>query len=304
MLDISLVGTGGMMPLPNRFLSSAILRYKTNTILIDCGEGTQVSLKLLGWGFKNIDTICLTHFHADHVSGLPGLLHTIANSGKTTPMTIIGPKGLQSTIESLLVIARNLPFDIIYKDIGGGEKIEINEITISTLSVDHRTACLAYCIQTHRAGKFNIKKAIELGLPPTYYSILQRGEPVVYNGQTIQSSAVMGPPRVGFKIAYCTDSRPIEDLCSFAEGADLFICEGIYGDDEKLSKAQEYKHMLFSEAAVLAKSAGVKELWLTHYSPSLTTPEEFLHVAQAIFPNTHVGYDRKTATLGYSSSDQ
>ncbi|MCL1996633.1 MAG: ribonuclease Z [Defluviitaleaceae bacterium] len=299
MLDISLVGTGGMMPLPHRFLSSAILRYKTNTILIDCGEGTQVSLNILGWGFKNIDTICITHFHADHVSGLPGLLHTIANSGKTTAMTIVGPTGLETLIESLLVIARGLPFPIIYRECIGGEKIKVDEMTINTLSVDHGIACLAYCIQTHRAGKFNVEKAREMGLSPKYYSLLQKGENIVHNSRVVESAMVMGPPRQGFKIAYCTDSRPVEELVEFAGGADLFICEGIYGEDEKLPKAQEYKHMLFSEAAVLAKRAGVKELWLTHYSPALTEPSEFLHVAQAIFPNTHIGYDGKTTTLAY-----
>lgn len=299
MLDISLVGCGGMMPLPDRFLSSMIMRYKGKTILIDCGEGTQISLKKMGSGFKNIDIICLTHFHADHVAGLPGLLHTIANSGKTQPLTIIGPYGLQQTIESLLVIARGLPFPIIYNEVNLNETFTFDEIKIKTLHVEHRITCLAYCIETTRPGKFNLKKAKDLGLPVNKYSLLQRGESVTFNGETIHSNQVMGPERSGFKIVYCTDSRPVQDLISFAYNADIFICEGIYGDEKKLPKAKEYKHMIFSEAATLAKEAAVNELWLTHYSPSLTTPSDFLNIAREIFNNTFVGYDGKKTTLTY-----
>ena len=300
MLDIALLGTGGMMPLPNRFLSSAMIRYKKQTILIDCGEGTQVTLKMLGWGFKNIDILCLTHFHADHVSGLPGFLHTVANSGKTTPLTIVGPCGLKHVVESLLVIARGLPFSIIYKEIEESTTIIFDEIEISCLFVDHRITCLAYSFVTKRLGKFEPKVAEELELPRNMYGILQSGQSIEYNGKTITPNMVMGPERTGFKITYCTDSRPVPSLVDFALGSDLFICEGIYGDDSKLHKAKEYKHMLFSEAANLAKSAKVNELWLTHYSPSLTEPEDFLHVATKIFPNSHLGYDRKTITLKYA----
>jgi len=299
MLDISLVGTGGMMPLPNRFLSSMIIRYKKQTILIDTGEGTQVSLKILGWGFKNIDIICLTHFHADHVAGLPGLLHTIANSGKTSPLTIIGPLHLKQVIDSLLIIARCLPFPIIYKEITVPTTLMFSSINISTLPVDHRTDCIAYCIQTLRLGKFNIQKATNIGLPKNYFSLLQNGVSVTHEGKLIHSRDIMGLPRKGFKIAYCTDTRPVSDLPMFVKEADIFICEGIYGEDTKLNKAKEYKHMLFSEAATIAKKANVKELWLTHYSPSLTDPSQFLHVAQNIFSNSHIGYDHKTTTLKY-----
>ena len=299
MLDIALLGTGGMMPLPDRFLSSAMIRYKKQTILIDCGEGTQVTLKMLGWGFKNVDIICLTHFHADHVSGLPGFLHTVANAGKTEPLTIIGPTGLKHVVESLLVIARGLPFPIVYQEITGGTTLVFGEINITSLTVDHRVNCLAYSFMTKRRGKFDVQAAQRLGIPRHLYGQLQKGETVAHGEQVITPDQVMGEERTGFKITYCTDSRPVPALVDFARDSHLFICEGIYGDDDKRHKAQEYKHMLFSEAATIAKTADVAEMWLTHYSPSLTDPEAFLHVATAIFPNAQLGYDRKTTTLKY-----
>ena len=304
MLDIALLGTSGMMPLPDRYLSSALLRYKKQNILIDCGEGTQVTLNILGWGFKQIDILCLTHFHADHVSGLPGFLHSLANAGKATPLTIIGPTGLKHVVESLLVIAKGLPFAIDYRELhrepgDGVRTLRFGEIAISCLFVEHGVPCLAYRFDIARPGKFDLTAAQKLGIPRQLYRQLQQGHVVEYQGQVVTPDQVMGAARKGFRVTYCTDSRPVARLATFATDSDLFICEGIYGDNAKLSKAKAYNHMLFSEAANLAKTAKVMELWLTHYSPSLSHPEEWLMVASQIFPNTHLGYDRKTTTLGY-----
>jgi ribonuclease Z len=300
MLDIALLGCGGMMPLPNRFLTSMFLRLNGRFLLLDCGEGTQVSLKMLGWGFKNIDVILITHFHADHVAGLPGLLLTITNSGRTEPLHMIGPKGLEIVVKCLLVIAPELPFEIIFHEMEDATNIKIGEFHISSLPVEHRMPCFAYSIDVKRRGKFNINKAKALNLPRTYWSILQKNEMVLYEGKEYLPEMVMGDERKGLKVSYCTDSRPVAALPDFIKDSDLFICEGIYGEDEKLNKAMEYKHMLFSEAATLAKKGNVSELWLTHYSPSLTAPEEFLSVAKDIFENTHLGFDRKTAALLFS----
>lgn len=298
MLDISLTGTGGMMPLPNRFLASAMLRFKNTGILIDCGEGTQVSIQKQGLGFKGIDIICLTHFHADHVAGLPGLLHAMANSYRAEPVAIMGPAGLKYVVNGLRVIAKNLPFEIeLYES--NSHNIQIKDMKINSLEVHHRTTCLSYCFTTERPGKFNIEKARNLKIPVKLYSLLQKGETVTYEGMTIDPSMVMGEPRKGFKVNYTTDTRPVAALVDFIKEADVFICEGLYGEEDKKPQALKYTHMLFSEAANLAKKGRVKELWLTHFSPALTEPGAFIKSAADIFPNSHTGYDGKTITLRY-----
>ncbi|MCL1925102.1 MAG: ribonuclease Z [Defluviitaleaceae bacterium] len=303
MFEVTLVGTGGMMPLKDRHLSSMICRFKTKNILFDCGEGTQISLQKIGWGFKSIDVICITHFHADHVSGLPGLLHAINHSGREEELIIAGPVGLKKIVESLLIIARGLSFPIKYLEIESEENsITIGELTIKSLLLEHRVPCLAYKIETHRQGKFDIELAKALNIPKQFYSELQKGNEIIHEEKRYTPNMVLGTPRKGFKIVFCTDTRPIEEIVQFAEYADLFICEGIYADDDKLEKAKEYKHMLFSEAAHLAKKANVKELWLTHYSPSLSNPEDFIENARDIFENSHTGFDGKSTVLKYEKT--
>lgn len=305
MLDICLLGTGGMMPMPNRFLTAMLARLNGRLLLIDCGEGTQVTLKLLGWGFKAIDTICFTHFHADHISGLPGMLLTIGNSGRTEPLTLIGPQGLQEIVEGLRKIAPELPFDIEYKEIKQNDtdtqqSILLNGFQIDSLFVEHLIPCLAYKISVPRKGKFDIKKANQLTLPKHLWSILQKGEEITYDGKKYTPNMVMGKKRKGISVCYCTDSRPVSQLIPFIENSNLFICEGMYGEEEKLNKAIENKHMLFSEAASLAKKANVLKLWLTHFSPALSEPELFLENATKIFENSILGEDRKWETLFFS----
>lgn len=304
MLDVCLLGTGGMMPMPNRFCSSMLLRLKGRLVLVDCGEGTQVSLKLLGWGFKAIDAICFTHYHADHIAGLPGMLLTIGNAGRTEPLTLIGPPGLQEIVEGLLKIAGGIPFPIQYIElIDQGQELCAAGIQISWIPVNHSVPCVAYRFEVRRMGRFDAKKAMQLGLPKPLWSIVQKEGTVEYQGVRYTADMVMGPPRPGIVLAYCTDSRPIGALAPFAAKADLFVCEGIYGDDAKREKAVGYKHMLFSEAARLAAQAEAKELWLTHFSPSLSDPMEFLENAVRIFPNTTPGHDRMAATLAFPEAD-
>lgn len=300
MIDIALVGTGGMMPLPNRFLTSLLCRCNGNMLLIDCGEGTQVSLKTLGWGFKSINTICFTHYHADHISGLPGLLLTIGNSGRTEPLTLIGPPGLVSVVKGLTVIAQDIPFPLDYKEIAPAD-IPVNlladEISVSILPVKHRTVCYGYSLSLKRIGKFDLERAKQLPIPVKYWSFLQKGQVVTHEGVTYTPDMVLGDERKGIKISYITDSRPTVKMADFVRDSDLFICEGLYGDYEKIDKVKEHGHMVFQEAAAIASDGAVKELWLTHFSPALVNPGEFIPEIRRIFPNVIAGKDRMSKTI-------
>jgi len=305
MIDIALVGTGGMMPLPGRFLSSMMCRVNGRMMLFDCGEGTQVSLRMLGWGFKQIDMICFTHFHGDHISGLPGLLLTMANAERTEPLTLVGPVGLTEIVHCLCVIARDLPFPLVFHELTPRVEQEVfgeNLLYIRALPLHHRTPCFAYSVSLMRRGKFDPERAKALDIPLKFWGALQRQteESIVYNDRTLTSDMVLGPPRKGLKLVFCTDTRPVAALPGFTAGADLFICEGLYGDPEKQEKAAAHMHMTFQEAAKIAREADVKELWLTHYSPALPDPYHYLSYATDIFPNTRCGKDRMTQTLKFA----
>ena len=240
MLELCLLGTGGMLPLPYRALTSLMVRYNGSSILIDCGEGTQNQIRLQGWSFKPMDVICITHFHADHISGLPGMLLTMGNAERTEPLTMIGPKGLEHVVNSLRIIAPELPFEIKFIELEQPEEvIEICGLRIRAFRVNHRVTCYGYNIELDRAGKFDAARARALGLPVQYWSLLQKGETVDYEGNVYTSDMVMGSPRKGLKVTYCTDTRPVDAIAECAKDADLFICEGMYGEEEKLSKAKE-----------------------------------------------------------------
>ncbi len=301
MLDICLAGTGGMMPLPYRWLTSLMLRYEGSQLLIDCGEGTQIALKKRGWSFKPIDIICITHFHADHISGLVGLLLTMGNAERTEPVTMIGPRGLEKVVNALRIVAPELPFPIEFIELSEpSATITVRDYVITAYKVQHAIPTYGYAVEIPRAGRFQVERAQALGLPVTYWNRLQKGETVEFEGETYYPEMVMGPPRKGLKVAYCTDSRPTRSIVEGARGADLFICEGMYGERGSEERAAEHKHMNFAEAAALAKAAEVRELWLTHFSPALNHPEEFIDVAREIFPNAKTGTDGMSLTLKFT----
>lgn len=298
MLDICLLGTGGMMPLPYRWLTSMMARYNGQSILIDCGEGTQIAMKEKGWSPNPIDVICFTHFHADHISGLPGMLLTMGNAERTEPLLLVGPKGLTKVVSALRIIAPELPFTINCMELTEGEKtIPFDGFRIEAFKVNHNVPCYGYSIIVDRIGKFQVEKATALGIEKKYWSRLQRGEIIETEDATFVPEMVLGEARKGLKVTYCTDTRPTEGILQHAQKADLFICEGMYGEADKLPKARENKHMTFYEAAELAKKAKVQKLWLTHYSPSLNRPDEFLPQVRKIFPESETCKDGKTVTL-------
>ena len=300
MLDICVFATGGKMQLPRRWLTALMCRYNGSNILIDCGEGTQVAIKQKGWSFKPIDVICITHFHADHISGLPGLLLTMGNAERTEPLTMIGPRGLEKVVKALRMIAQELPFEINFIELSGDRQIiDIGEYKINAFKVKHNVTCFGYSIEIDRKGRFNPEKAKELNLPVKCWGLLQKGETIIYEDKKYTPDMVMGERRKGLKVTYTTDTRPVQAIVEAATGADLFICEGMYGEPDKEAKAREYKHMTFKEAATIAKEANPNEMWLTHYSPSLVKPQLYMDTVTKIFPNAKAGKDGMSADLKF-----
>lgn len=288
------------MPLPRRWLTALMTRYNGHSLLIDCGEGTQVAIKEKGWSFKPVDVICFTHYHGDHISGLPGLLLTMGNAERTEPLTLIGPKGLERVVNALRVIAPELPFELKFIEINGPEQVfEINGYRITAFKVNHNVLCYGYSLEILRQGKFSPERAREQGIPLQFWNPLQKGQTIEAEGVTYTPDMVLGPARKGLKVTYTTDTRPTESILKNAPGSDLFICEGMYGEDDKLEKAKGYKHMTFREAATLAKQADVGEMWLTHYSPSLIRPDEYMDMVRDIFPKAYPGKDGKTMEMNF-----
>jgi ribonuclease Z len=301
MIDLTLLGCGGGMPTPNRYLSALLINFKGRKILIDCGEGTQVSMKIANTGFKNIDVICITHIHGDHIVGLPGLLGTIGNSGRVEPLTIVGPSGITEAVEGLMVIAKYLPYEVRIKESPKENLYFIdNEIEISTLEVDHSAPCLGYSFYFKRAAKFDIEKAIKNNIPKTLWGKLQKSnKEIIENGVTYLPSMVMGEERKGIKLSFITDTRPIDTIPEFIRESDLLISEGTYGDDLDKEKAIKNKHMTFREAAILAKGSSVKTMVLTHFGTAMDEPKEYLSNAKEVFENTIIGEDRMTFELKF-----
>ena len=304
MLEVCLLGSGGMMPLPRRWLTALLTRYNGSSLLIDCGEGTQVAIKQKGWSFKPIDVICFTHFHGDHISGLPGLLLTMGNADRTEPLTLIGPKGLERVVNALRVIAPELPFELKFVEINGPEQVfEYNGYRITAFRVNHNVPCYGYRLDIRRQGKFSPERAKERGIPLKLWNPLQKGQTIEQDGVVYTPDMVLGPPRKGISVTYTTDTRPTESIVTNAAGSDLFICEGMYGEEDKQDKAREHKHMTFTEAACLARDAEVQEMWLTHYSPSLVHPEEYMDAVHAIFENAYPGKDGKSVDLKFEEDE-
>ena len=300
MLDVCLLGTAGMMPLPYRWLTSLMARYNGSSLLIDCGEGTQIAMKEKGWSAKPIDTICFTHYHADHISGLPGLLLTMGNAERTEPLTMVGPKGLERVVNALRVIAPELPFEIRYLELSQqSERLVEHGYHITAFRVNHNVPCYGYTIEIPRSGQFQVERAKELGIPVKCWNKLQKGETVTLEGKEYTPEMVLGAPRKGIKLCYCTDTRPVPAITEHAQNADLLIIEGMYAEKEKAAKAKQYKHMTFYEAAEIARDAGVFDMWLTHFSPSLVRGEDYMEEVRSIFPAAKLGKDGKTIELDF-----
>lgn len=302
MIDVTLIGTGGMVPLPERYLASCLIEYNGRSILIDCGEGTQISLHKGKLSMNKIDAILITHCHADHVSGLPGLLLTIGNQGRTEPLNIIAPRGSTRYLNSLLVVCGYLPYEVRIAELHDTKPQIFEQIgfKITSIPLKHHINCLGYSLELLLKPHFQPEKAKSLNIPVKFWKLLHSGNSVEVDDNTFTPDMVLGEPRNPIKISYVTDTRPVKHIKDIVKNSDLFICEGMYGEDEQHDNAVEKMHMIFSEAATIAKEAEVKKLWLTHFSPSMSRPEEFIEYATKIFPNAHIGKDLMTTTIKFN----
>lgn len=302
MVNLTLLGCGGNVPLPNRFLSSLFMNFNGRKILVDCGEGTQVSMKMKGCGFKDIDLICITHTHGDHIIGLIGLLSTMGNSERKKPVTIVGPVGIKEAMDAIQVLI-TLPYklNIIENPEGIFSLVDpiLSDLSIETIELEHSTECIGYNFYFARHPKFNIEKAQQNNVPRKYWNMLQKGMTIMDDDVNYTPDMVLGDDRKGIKISMITDTRPLDTIPEFIEDADLFICEAMYGDEMDISKAIKNKHMLFREAASLAVRGNAKQLLLTHFSPSIEDPNVFENNAKSVFENTIIGYDRFSTQIKY-----
>ena len=222
------------MPLPYRWLTSMMARCSGSNLLIDCGEGTQVALKEKGWSPKPIDIICFTHYHADHISGLPGLLLTMGNAERVEPLTLIGPKGLERVVGALRTIAPELPFELRFVELTENrERMQMGPYVIDAYRVNHNVLCYGYSITIPRTGRFDVERARSKEIPQKFWSRLQKGEEIEHEGRLLTPDMVLGPDRRGLKVTYCTDTRPVPVIAEYAAGQTFLSARECTGKKKK-----------------------------------------------------------------------
>ncbi|MFA7189989.1 MAG: ribonuclease Z [Sphaerochaetaceae bacterium] len=295
--EVFVLGTSGMMPLPGRFLTSAMLRREGELFLFDCGEGTQVSLKMLNLHWKKISTIFISHMHADHVTGLPGLLMLTSQVERNDPLYIYGPPKLQEYIDdNRRILDMYINYEIIVRTVTAGTILETPDYTVQAVPLLHSKPCFGYVFKENdRKGEFFPDKAKALGIPMgKLWGTLQSGQSITLDdGRTINPSDVMGSPRSGRKFSYITDTMYLDYIAESVKDSDLLLCEGMFTND-LLSDAREKKHMLSSQAATIALNANAKKMGLIHYSPRYSDKElrKLKEEACAIYPGTILCKDR------------
>ncbi|MBO5448639.1 MAG: ribonuclease Z [Ruminococcus sp.] len=303
-MEICLAGTGGMLPLKERWLTCCYIEHNGSSLLIDCGEGTQIALAEYGCKLSRIETLLITHCHADHISGLPGLLLSMGNSSRTRPLDIFIPQGGRKIVEKLCCICCALPYGITVhelsvQDISRFDVPSLDSLaSITSLPLKHSVPCLGYSLEIGKKPVFLPERAEKLGIPVKLWSSLHKGESVTLDtGRTVLPQEVLGESRKGIKITYVTDTLPFDGIAELAEGSDLFICEGMYGETDKKESMDCKGHMLMQDACRLAEKAVAERLWLTHYSPAEKRPERFENELKEIFPAATVSRDGQKISL-------
>lgn len=304
MLRIIFLGTGGSLPTRNRNPSAIMINRKGELLLFDCGEGTQQQMMRAKTGMMSLSSIFITHLHADHFLGIPGLMQTMSFMGRKEPLLIYGPEGTREFTELFEALGYfNLKYEVRGIELKPGDLVEREEYVIRALKTEHNISSLGYAlIENPRPGRFNREKAIKLGIPPgPLFAKLQKGNPVEVNGKLINPEDVMGAPRPGRTVVYSGDTRPCKSILEASRNADVLIHDGSFAD-EMADWAEESKHSTAGEVAALAKEAGVRKLILTHISSRYTDDAEpILTDSKKIFENVIIAEDLMEIEIPYRS---
>jgi ribonuclease Z len=305
-LEAFVLGCGGMMPLPHRQLTSVLLRREGELFLFDGGEGTQISIRRLNLRWKKITAVFVSHMHADHVTGLPGILMLSSQVDREEPLYIFGPPKISEYIENnRRALDMYINYEIVVREISEPGPVWKGEgFTIRAFPLRHTKTCYGYALEEDpRPGAFHPEQAISLGVPRgPLWSALQAGESVsLDDGRVIESGEVVGRPRAGRKFSYVTDSLAFPEISREVANSDLLVCEGMF-ETALASSAAEKKHMTAAQAARIASDAGgVKKLALIHYSPRYAERDlkKLLDEAREIFPPTVLSRDRMNLPIAY-----
>jgi ribonuclease Z len=308
-MEAFILGTGGTMPLPNRHLTSVLLRREGELLLFDCGEGTQVSMRRLNLKWKKISVIFISHTHADHVTGLPGILMLSSQVERNDPLYVIGPPKIREVVDSSRdVLEMYINYEIVVREITDASKRQVvyqgDGFSVRSIPLSHSRTCVGYIVEEDpRPGLFHPEWATRAGVPRgPLWGLLQSGSTVTLeDGTVVRPEEVMGSPRRGRKFSYVTDSVPIAGLAGDVADSDLLICEGMFGEELR-ETAKSKRHMTARDAAKVARDAGgVKHVGLIHYSPRYTDRElkTLLKEAREVFPDTFLTRDRQQIGIPY-----
>lgn len=312
MIDLTVLGTSAALPRPGRGLTAAVLRCGGRCILFDCGEGVQTALQQYGVNPMRIDLICLSHYHGDHIFGLPGLLQMMGLLGRKDPLVITGPAGLHEAMAPILTLAEagSQPYEIRVQPLPV-EPLSMHALCprwpeaafLSAFPTEHRVPSQGYRFHLQRMRRLHTDRARALGLPPQLWRKLQLGQTVTHGGREYAPETVCGAPRRGITVVFSGDTRPCPALEDAARDADLLIMEATYPGESDNDKALQYGHSTFPATAALAARSGARALWLLHYSGSIASPEAALPAAQAHFPGAVCAYDGMTGTLVFTGDE-
>jgi ribonuclease Z len=291
-LDVVFLGTSGATPTAQRAPAATLVRRGGERILFDCAEGTQRQLLRCDVGLLELREVFLTHFHADHYLGLPGMLKTYSLRGRDLPLTIYGPRGLRALLTSLRRIFGRLTYRVETIELEPGDRLERGGYRLEAFAVNHGVPAVGYALVEHeRPGRFDVETADALGVPDgPERGVLQRGEALTLDeGRRIEPAQVLGPPREGRKLVLTGDTAPAASVVEAAAGADLLVHEATFLGEER-ERAHETLHSTAGEAALVAREAGVRMLALTHLSTRYFG-HEVVEEARELFPDTVVPRD-------------